>query len=298
MKKITGSLAVFLVAASLAGCGIQGNGQQTAEGSTKHVSSEVQKQNTSGNRKRKSDTGTLTAGTKRQRGFINDNVLHSGKYGDIHFSSYIPKSYDGSRAYALFVTLPGYDGLYFQGVGENMKEDFGPQAIRYNKNMIILSPQLNDWEETSANQTIALTEYFLRHYKIDRNRVYLHGYSGGGETGSLVMGKRPDLYTAFLACSTKWDGSISKLVKSRTPVYLAVGEDDSYYGSEPLKDAYRKIYRRYQKKGLSRQEIRRLLILDVKNGDYFTSRGYSDQHAGGQAFAKDRKVMGWLFGKH
>lgn len=31
--------------------------------------------------------------------------------------------------------------------------------------------------ETSANQTIALAEYFLRHYNIDPSRVYANGYS-------------------------------------------------------------------------------------------------------------------------
>ena len=71
-------------------------------------------------------------GTEMQRGFINDNVYHSSEYGDIHYSSYIPSSYDGSSPYALFVTLPGWEGLYFQGVGANMVEDFGVEAIRYN----------------------------------------------------------------------------------------------------------------------------------------------------------------------
>ena len=130
---------------------------------------------------------SITLGTQTQRGFVNDNVLHSA-IGDIHFSSYIPASYDGSEPYALFVTLPGWEGLYFQGVGANMVEDFGVEAIRYNEKMIILSPQLNDWGQTSANEAIALTEYFLSHYNIDPKRVYLHGMSGGGETGSLVMG--------------------------------------------------------------------------------------------------------------
>ena len=98
---------------------------------------------------------------------MNDNVYDSPEYGDIHYSSYIPESYtlkgtgDGSRPYALFLTLPGWEGLYFQGVGANMVEDFGVEAIRYDDEMIILSTQLNDWGETSANQAIALTEYFL-----------------------------------------------------------------------------------------------------------------------------------------
>ena len=60
------------------------------------------------------------------RGFLFDNVLHSENDGDIHFGLYMPESYDGSESYALFVTLPGYEGLYFQGVGVNIRaEDYG-----------------------------------------------------------------------------------------------------------------------------------------------------------------------------
>ena len=68
--------------------------------------------------------------------------------------------------------------------------------------MIIVAPQLNDWKETSARQTIALTRYFLGHYNIDPQKVYLNGHSGGGETGSLVMEIAPELYTAFLHYSS------------------------------------------------------------------------------------------------
>ncbi len=60
--------------------------------------------------------------------------------------------------------------------------------------MIIVAPQLDDWQELSANQTIELTEYFLSNYNIDSSRVYANGYSGGGETMSIVMGKRPDSF--------------------------------------------------------------------------------------------------------
>ena len=240
----------------------------------------------------------ITVGESTMRGFINDNVYHSSEYGDIHYSSYIPETYDGSKPYALFVTLPGWEGLYFQGVGANMVEDFGVEAIRYNDEMIILSTQLNDWGETSANQAIALTEYFLVHYNIDYSKVYLHGYSGGGETGSLVMEKRPDLYTAFLCCATQWDGDMDKLVKAGTPVYMAVGENDSYYGSKPLKDAYERLYELYKAEGYSESEIDKILVLDIKDQKYFSDRGFTDQHGGGQAFAKDEAIMGWLFGEH
>ena len=238
----------------------------------------------------------IAVGTETQRGFINDNVYHS-ELGDIHYSSYIPNSYDGTEPYALFVTLPGWEGLYFQGVGTNMVEDFGPEAIGYNEKMIVLSPQLDDWGETSANHAIALTEYFLEHYNIDPDRVYLHGMSGGGETGSLVMGKRPELYAAYLMTSSKWDGDLSVLAQAKTPVYLAIGEDDSYYGSDSLKEAYARLCELYREQGLGEEEIDRLVVLDVKPQEYFTQRGFRDQHAGGQAFAHDEQIMGWLFGQ-
>ena len=56
--------------------------------------------------------------------------------------------------------------------------------------MIIISPQLDDWGEKSANDTIFLVEYFLNHYNIDKSKVYISGLSGGGETLSLVLEKK------------------------------------------------------------------------------------------------------------
>lgn len=234
-------------------------------------------------------------GQQRDRGFIVDNVLHSFRYGDIHFSSYIPESYNGEKPYALFITLPGWEGLYFQGIGANLVEDYPTEAIKYNPEMIVISMQLDDWKETSANMTIALTEYFLDHYNIDSSKVYLHGYSGGGETGSLVMGKRPNLYTAYLMTSSKWDGDLEALADSQTPVYMAIGENDSYYGSQSLKDAYQTLYDLYLQRGLSADTIEKLVVLDIKEQSYFSNRGIEDQHAGGFLFAHDSSIMGWLF---
>ena len=186
-------------------------------------------------------------GTSKYRDFVLDNVLHSETEGDIHYNVYIPEDYDGTESYALFMTLPGYQGLYFQGVGQNvMTEEFGFMARDYIPKMIIVAPQLNDWQDTSARQTIALTEYFLDTYNIDRSRVYAEGYSGGGETMSRVMGMRPDLYTAYLQCSSQWDGNYTEVVKARVPVYFAIGEKDEYYGSEPSRNAYNAIHKLYE----------------------------------------------------
>lgn len=238
-------------------------------------------------------------GTSKYRDFVLDNVLHSETEGDIHYNVYIPEDYDGTESYALFMTLPGYQGLYFQGVGQNvMTEEFGFMARDYIPKMIIVAPQLNDWQYTSARQTIALTEYFLDTYNIDRSRVYAEGYSGGGETMSRVMGMRPDLYTAYLQCSSQWDGNYTEVVKARVPVYFAIGEKDEYYGSEPSRNAYNAIHKLYEQEGLSNSEIDRLLVLDIKPTSYFSSEGISNKHGyGGYLFVRDKNIMGWLFGQ-
>lgn len=238
----------------------------------------------------------VTGGEQEYEGFRLDHVLHSDRHADIHFDLYIPEDYDGSRPYAIYFTLPGWEGLYFQGVGANLRgERFGFEAQKYHADMIVVAPQLSDWGETSAEETIALVEYFLSHYNIDRERVYLSGYSGGGETLSLVLAKRPELFTAALHCSSQWDRDLSPIAESRTPLYLAIGASDEYYGPQSVTQAYETLYDLYEEKGLTEEEIDGLLVLDVKDQSYFTSRGVTNQHGGGGLFASDEEIMGWLF---
>lgn len=243
-----------------------------------------------------STLGYVTEGTEEYRGFVIDNVLHSASEGDIHYNVYIPESYDGSEPYALYFTLPGYEGLYFQGVATNIQsEEFGFEAQKYNSEMIVVAPQLSDWGETSANQTIALVEYFLEQYNIDSSKVYGNGFSGGGETMSIVMGKRPDLFTAYLQVSSKWDGEYESVAKQRLPIYFAIGSNDEYYGSKPTRESYDTLHALYQEQGLTEAEIDELLVLDIKEHDYFTQRNMSNEHGGGGLFAYDEEIMGWLF---
>lgn len=244
----------------------------------------------------KSALGYVTEGTEEYREFLIDNVFHSVSEGDIHYNVYIPESYDGSRPYALYFTLPGYEGLYFQGVAKNLQsEEFGFEAQKYNNEMIIVAPQLGDWGETSADQTIALVEYFLERYNIDSSKVYGNGFSGGGETMSIVMGKRPDLFTAYLQVSSKWDGEYEPVTEQHLPVYFAIGRNDEYYGCEPTQEAYNTLHTLYEHQGLTDEEIDKLLVLDIKEHDYFTQRDFSNEHGGGGLFAYDGEIMGWLF---
>lgn len=114
---------------------------------------------------------------------------------------------------------------------------------------------------------------------------------------SIVMGKRPELFTAYLHCSSQWDGDLNVLAESRTPVYLVVGREDEYYGSQPSQRAYDTLCKLYRERGLSEEEIDSLLVLDIKERSYFTGEGMSNEHSGGNLFAADGEIMSWLFSK-
>lgn len=313
MKKLLFSGAVFIAAAFwMTGCGNAAGNHGTAENAKEADSIQPETQDMQevpepeGIRtedeltfpigQEEKETENVTEGTETYRDFVIDNVYHSADAGDIHYNVYIPESYDGSRPYALYFTLPGYEGLYFQGVAANIKsEEFGFEAQKYNDEMIIVAPQLNDWGETSAAQTIALVEYFLQQYNIDASKVYGNGYSGGGETMSIVMGKRPDLFSAYLHVSSQWDGEYEPVVDNRLPVYFAIGRNDEYYGSAKTQDAYDMLYGLYERQGLSKEEIDGLLVVDIKEHDYFTERNAPNEHGGGGLFAYDEEIMSWLF---
>ena len=239
----------------------------------------------------------MTPGTEAYRGFALDNVLHSAQEGDIHFNLYVPDGYDSETSASLFVTLPGYQGLYFNGVGANLQtEDFGFEAQSYDENMLVVAPQLSDWGETSARQTIALVRWMLGAYAINPDRVFLEGYSGGGETLSLVMGMEPELFCATLFCSSRWDGNLEALAAARVPVCIVVGESDEYYGSAPAQQAAAELEDLYREQGLADDEIANLMVLDVKPASYFEAGGVTNQHGqGGALFCRDAQIMGWLF---
>lgn len=296
MKKRLLLLLTLILCVSVTACTSRGGQTETQSLAQSDAESRPEKtvQEDAGSRPGK--TAQETEGTEIYRDFRVDNVFHSDSEGDIHYNIYIPETYDGTKPYALYFTLPGYGGLYFQGVAANIKtEEFGFEAMKYNEEMIIVAPQLNDWGETSADQTIALAEYFLEQYNIDRDRVYGSGYSGGGETMSLVLGKRPDLFTAYLHVSSKWDGAYEPVIEQELPVYLAIGRNDEYYGSEQTQEAYNALYALYEQKGFDKEKIDGLLVLDIKEHEYFTQRGISNEHGGGGLFARDTEIMGWLF---
>ena len=251
---------------------------------------------------------TVREGTEEYEGFVMDNVMSfSDIPEDLHYHLYVPESYDGSKPYALYITLPGH-GSYLEldsDTGLNIKqESYATRAVSYNDKMIVAALQLSEIEDkyedimnefsVHSEQVIEFTEYMFAKYNIDLNRVYISGYSRGGRVMSIVCTKRPDLYSAALSISSKWEGDEEVIVKNRLPIYFVIGEHDESFGSEPFRETYEKIVSLYEQEKVAPEELEKLAVLDIKDDDYFTSRNCDRQHLGADLFAFDDDVMNWL----
>ena len=229
-------------------------------------------------------------------GFINEQVL-DGTTGAIHYSYYLPDGYDASRKYPLVMTMPGYDMMWFgeESSGSNLNWRGFISWTELDEDLIVVSAQLTDWGETSAQQVIELTEYFIEHFAVDPSRVYGAGYSAGGETMSRAVTMRPDLYTAYLHGASQWDGEFDPIAENSVAVYIFIAENDEYYGSQQAQETYNKLYQAYQKAGYNSQQIDNVLQLEIPDDTYFNRFGiYSNYHGGGNILFEDQSILNWI----
>ena len=54
------------------------------------------------------------------------------------------------------------------------------------------------------------------------------------------------------------------LAQARTPVYFAIGAQDSYYGSTSFVETYNALHALYEQQGLTDEAIDKLIVLDVR----------------------------------
>ena len=78
---------------------------------------------------------------------------------------------------------------------------------------------------------------------------------------------------------------------------MVIRENNSYYGSTKTKSTYNDMHKLYKNFGLSEEEINKILILDIKPHEYFTSKGDNDEHSGCNLFAYESDIMNWVFTK-
>ena len=230
-----------------------------------------------------------------QPGMIAEQIL-PGADGDIHYSYFLPESYDGRRTYPLVMVMPGYDMMWFgeDSSGSNLDWNGFLSWTQLDTEMIVVSAQLTDWHEKSARQAIELTEYFIDHFAVDTSRIYAAGYSEGGETMSQAVSMRPDLYAAYLHGASQWDGDYTPIAENGVAVYIYMAEGDEYYGSAKARSAYDELHAAYKNIGWSETEINDVLRLEIPENAFFNEKGIYNYHGGANVLFDDPENLQWI----
>lgn len=79
------------------------------------------------------------------------------------------------------------------------------------------------------------------------------------------------------------------MAKARLPI-ISIDRDDEYYGSKKSQNVYDMLYNLYKKQGLTNDGINKILVLDIKERDYFTSRNMPSEHGNGGSFVEDKTL--------
>lgn len=230
-----------------------------------------------------------------QTGWITAQMLE-GADGPIHYSYYLPEGYAPEKSYPLMVAMPGYGEMWFgeDTEGNNLRWNGATVWTELDEDMIVVSAQLTDWREKSARQSVELTEYMIENFAVDESRIYAAGYSAGGETMSQAVSLRPDLYAAYIHGASQWDGEYEPLAEEGVAVYIFMGENDEYYGSQKAQAAYDNLRAAYEKAGYSKTEIDALLRLEIPDNAYFNAMGIYNYHGGGSILFDREDIQNWI----
>jgi poly(3-hydroxybutyrate) depolymerase len=158
------------------------------------------------------------------------------------YRMYVPKGYDGARAYPLIIALHGLGGTedsFFTGYDRS----FPPLVEQHG---YILAAPLGyrvdggyGWgvgnppadagtrrsQQASEEDVMQVLQRVREHYKIDPNRIYLMGHSLGGIGTWKVAPKFPDIWAAIAPIAGS--GNPDSLARIRhVPQIVVHGDDD------------------------------------------------------------------------
>jgi len=160
----------------------------------------------------------------------------------IPYHMYVPKSYNGSRAYPLIIALHGLGGTedsFFDGYDKAfppLAEQHGyivAAALGYRVDGSYgwglgnapADPNARRTQDLSEQDVIHVLELARKNYKIDPNRIYLMGHSMGGIGTWKLAPKYPDIWAAIAPFSGS--GAPATLERIKTvPEFVVHGDND------------------------------------------------------------------------
>ena len=166
--------------------------------------------------------------------------------GKLPYILHVPKDYRGDRRFPLLIYLSGGAGLAIDAA--NTAED-----VVASSGLLVLYPQAGDmwWNQDIRQKFAALFDEILETLNIDRQRIYITGFSNGG-TGALyyatVWPKRFAAIVTMMGAGVCMPEVNQRLFEAHDiPILLLHGDKDPIIPTSCSRDTYnalRKISRK------------------------------------------------------
>ena len=157
------------------------------------------------------------------------------------YNVYAPKNLGENRPLLIFCHGYNQDANWMQN-SEFKNDNVSMESVCDTAKFVVVFPNgINKAWDISGNSDInfikALIDKMASQHKIDRNRVYLGGFSMGGMLTYHAMNKIPDLIAAFAPCSGYPMGGASASATARAiPILHIHGTADetcAFSGAQP-----------------------------------------------------------------
>lgn len=146
----------------------------------------------------------LTVGAMAQKqietGFLNRSIKFNGS--EYRYVVYVPREFSHKQTYPVILALHG-GGEYGS---DGLKQTVGGLAIAIRLNperfpAIVVFPQAKadntpGWQQEGGKAALAMLDKSIKEFRGDARRVYLTGYSAGGNGSWFLLSNYPERFAA------------------------------------------------------------------------------------------------------
>lgn len=158
---------------------------------------------------------------------------------DFPVGVYVPESYDGSKPYGLLVSM-----IYAKSTNQYPRPGFQKILDAYNIIWVGFDPYNGLFVPFDRNHEIfslAVVYNILGYYNIDRDRVYLAGFSWGGRLTGEIVPRQPHIFTGGLAidgCFTTGERLLPGLEYGKKNIAMVMATGDFDYNRMETYNGY------------------------------------------------------------
>jgi poly(3-hydroxybutyrate) depolymerase len=169
-------------------------------------------------------------------------------YKSMRYGFFKPDGFNAGKSYPLIV--------YLHGSRDTVSRDMPwyQEAVQTEYPCFVLTPKSenpdqgwgNTWNEKHASataKTLALVDSLVKHYNIDKSRLYLYGISMGGFGVFSVLQKEPGKFAAAYAICGGSDTKAADQLKG-SKLWIFHGALDDIVPVNLSRDVYQEIVRR------------------------------------------------------